>query len=128
MSRKKISQALGDLEADIMEIIWNLESVSVRQVFSRLKKKRKVAYTTVMTVMSRLAEKNVLKRKLDSSGAYIYRAIQDKQTFLAATSKKAINALLSEFGEVAVAQFIDIIESKDIRNANNWRKKLKKVK
>ena len=128
MARKKISQALGYLEADIMEIIWNLESASVRQVFSRLKKKRKVAYTTIMTVMSRSAEKNILKRKLDTTGAYIYHAIQNKQAFLATTSKKAINALLSEFGEVAVAQFIDIIDSKNMKDANNWRKKLKKVK
>lgn len=128
MKKKKITQILGDLEAEIMEIVWKLETVSVRQVFSRLKKKRKIAYTTVMTVMARLAQKGILSRKLDESGAYIYAPIQDKSAFFAAASKKVINSLINEFGEVAVAQFIDVVESSNLKDLEKWQKKLKKIK
>lgn len=128
MKKKKINQTLGDLEAEIMKIIWKLETASVRQVFSRLKKKRKIAYTTVMTVMTRLAQKGILRRQLDESGAYIYTPIQDKSSFFAAASKKVINNLIKEFGEVAVAQFIDAVESSNLKDLEKWQKKLKKIK
>lgn len=128
LKRKKISQALGDLEAEIMEIIWKLERTSVRGVFARLSQKRKIAYTTIMTVMSRLVDKEILDRQLDESGAYIYKPAQDKQTFLANASKKAINSLIKEFGEVAVAQFMDVIESSSAKDLEKWQKKLKKIK
>ena len=128
MTKKIKNQTFGELEADIMEIIWELDQVTVRQVLNRLRKKRDIAYTTVMTVMSRLADKGVLKRQLDENSAYIYQPSQDKKTFLAASSKKAINNLLNDFGEIAVAQFIDIIETNDWKNTDEWRKKLKKIK
>lgn len=128
MKTKKSNHSLGELEAEIMETIWKLNRASVRQVLNRLKKKRKIAYTTVMTVMTRLADKGVLKRKLDESGAYIYTPVQDRQDFLASTSKKAINRLINEFGEVAVAQFIDAVEASNLKDLEKWQKKLKKIK
>lgn len=127
MKTKKSNYSLGELEAVIMKTIWKLNRASVRQVLNRLKKKRKLAYTTVMTVMARLADKRVLKRKLDESGAYIYTPVQDKQDFLASTSKKAINRLIKEFGEVAIAQFIDVVEASNLKDLEKWQKKLKKI-
>lgn len=124
---KTSHQFLGKLEAEIMEVLWERGSSSVRGVLNVLKKKREVAYTTVMTVMSRLYKKGLLKRKLDQSGAYIYTPKQDRQSFFASHSKKAIQGIIQEFGDVAVAQFIDIIEAKDFKNAKEWRKKLKKI-
>jgi len=102
---------LGELEAEIMTILWNLKNASVRAVLNRLCKKREAAYTTIMTTMSRLHAKGVLKRHQDASGAYIYTPTEDKQSFLAHVSGNMINNLLNNFGEVAVAQFIDIIEA-----------------
>lgn len=125
--RTRFSQSLGELEAVIMDVLWKLKDVSVRDVLKEIKKKRKIAYTTVMTVMARLYNKGILKRKLDKSGAYIYKPVQDKQSFLAIASKKAIKNFLKEFGEVAVAGFIDIIEAGNMENAKDWQKKLKKV-
>lgn len=128
MKKNNTNQYLGELEAEIMEIIWELEDISVRRVLNRLRKKKKVAYTTVMTVMTRLYDKGILRRKMDDTGAYIYSPTQDKQTFLAVASKKAINHLLKEYGEVAVAQFMDIIESSHVKDLEEWRQKLKKIK
>ena len=128
MKNNKIKTSLGELEAEIMEAVWNLESASVRQVLNRLKKKRDIAYTTVMTVMSRLCDKLVLKRKFNGDGAYVYTAFQAKANFLAAASKRAISGLLKEFGEVAVAQFVDAVESSSLKNLEEWRQKLKKIR
>ena len=127
MKLKKINKSLGELEAEIMEVVWELGRASVRDVLDKIKRKRKIAYTTIMTVMARLCHKGILKRKLKDE-VYIYRPSRDKQSFLAATSKNIINHLIKEFGEeVAVAQFIDIIESRDAKKSKEWRARLKKI-
>ena len=123
---KTPNQLFGDLEADIMEILWQKKHASVRQVLNKLLKQRKVAYTTVMTVMSRLCEKGILKRKLQLNGAYVYRPVQPREDFLAAASEKIIKGLISDYGHLAVAQFIDLLESTDSRNLAKWRRQLKK--
>ena len=128
MIKFKHNRSLGELEAEIMEVIWKLKSASVRQVLDRLSQKRKIAYTTVMTVMSRLVGKGVLKRQFDENNAYIYSPTKDKENFLADASKQAINRLIREFGEVAVAQFIDAVESSDSKKFREWQKKLQKIK
>lgn len=65
---------IGKLEADIMNIIWKSEkSVTVRDVYEELRKKRKIAYTTVMTVMNNLSEKKLLNQDRAAT-AYVYTA------------------------------------------------------
>ena len=60
--KKGVRKILGDLEADIMEVVWSKTTITVREVFGELKKTREIAYTTVMTVMTRLAEKGLLQK------------------------------------------------------------------
>lgn len=118
---------LSDLESEIMEIVWKAGNASVRDVLSEMKKKRKIAYTTVMTVMSRLYEKGVLKRNLNASGAFIYESKSGKEDFIKEKSQKIIKGFLKEYGDVAVAQFLDVIESSDGKQSREWRDKLKKL-
>jgi BlaI family transcriptional regulator, penicillinase repressor len=49
MRRK--SNTLTDLELEIMKVVWDHHTVTVRDVHEALVKRRKVAYTTVLTVM-----------------------------------------------------------------------------
>ncbi len=127
MVKNKITSSLGSLEKEIMEIIWKAKTASVRFVLNKLSKKRAIAYTTIMTTMSRLHAKGILKRYQDASGAYIYTPTEDKQSFLARVSGNMINSLLNNYGDMAVAQFIDILENSHYNTAE-WRRKLKKIK
>lgn len=128
MNKIKYNKILGDLEKEIMEIIWREKSCSVRDVLENIKRKQKPAYTTVMTVMARLYDKNILKRNLNDYDAYIYTPVQPKENFLASASKKIINNLIHECGEeVAVAQFIDVLENSTETKSKDLRKKLKKA-
>lgn len=125
--KKKEFQALGELEAKVMEVVWKLGSASVRDVLNNIKSHKKPAYTTIMTVMARLYTKKVLKREFEND-AYIYTPIQDKEGFLAATSKKIINNLIHQFGEeVAVASFIDAMGLTNVKKSKELRKKLEKI-
>jgi predicted transcriptional regulator len=62
---------IGSLEADILAIIWERERVTVRDIYETLREQRRIAYTTVMTVMNNLVKKELLTQ--DRSGiAYFY--------------------------------------------------------
>ena len=60
-----------------MKVIWKLGTPTVRQVYEELLKSRKVAYTTVMTMMNILEQKNYLKKSQEDR-AYIYRPTRPK--------------------------------------------------
>ncbi|HZD60010.1 MAG TPA: BlaI/MecI/CopY family transcriptional regulator [Anaerolineae bacterium] len=70
-NRVGVGSGLGELEADIMSVVWRLGGASVKDVFEELYPEKRLAYTTIMTVMSRLANKNVLKQDRTST-AYMY--------------------------------------------------------
>jgi predicted transcriptional regulator len=125
---KHITTSLGALEEEIMDIMWKETSASVRTVFDILKKKRDIAYTTVMTIMSRLHAKGILNRKPHDNGSYVYTPAQSKEKFLEKISETVIKNLIKNCGEVAVARFIDIVEAGNFKQSTEWRKRLKKIK
>lgn len=65
------NSSLGPLEADIMQVIWKTQKATVQDVYDELSQDRNIAYNTVMTVMTRLAQKGVLKRQKDGR-AFVY--------------------------------------------------------
>jgi BlaI family transcriptional regulator, penicillinase repressor len=65
------STTLTDQELEIMKIVWQLEKASVRDVYEALLERRKIAYTTVMTMMKILEQKQYLKKTLEDR-AHIY--------------------------------------------------------
>ena len=83
-------QPLGSLEAKIMDVSWNSEEsfMSVRDMLQRLDDD--LAYTTVMTVMNRLHEKGLLRRRR-SGRAWVYRPSTSREAFTAATMSEVLN-------------------------------------
>lgn len=111
-SGKGIRQVLGDLEADIMEIAWKESPVSVRDVHESLSRRRPIAYTTVMTVMSRLAEKGLLKRQ-QHGRAYLYAPTCTREEFCSDAISTVMQGLLGGFGEPVLSQFVDTVGAQD---------------
>lgn len=63
----------GELEQAVMDVLWaSPTAMSVRDVQAELVRDRDLAYTTVMTVMDRLAKKSQLQRELEGR-AWKYR-------------------------------------------------------
>jgi predicted transcriptional regulator len=94
---------LGPLEARVMEVVWAAgRPIAVRDVVERLNEDPagKLAYTTVMTVMSRLAEKGALIRYREGRG-YLYEAAANDAAGI------AVQEVLREFRDAAMAQFVD---------------------
>lgn len=102
--RKGLKKVLGELEADIMETIWSAnQGLTVRQVTQELQKKRKTAYTSIMTVMGILVEKGLLT--VDKNGfAYTYFPVHNRTVFTQQIVNKVLEALMADFEE-PVLQF-----------------------
>ena len=79
---------LTDHELQIMKVVWDRGSATVRDVYEELLKHRKIAYTTVMTVMGVLEQKGRLKKSM-SSRAYVYTPSQPQS--------EVVRGMVSEF-------------------------------
>lgn len=92
---------LGDLELQIMDIIWEREDfVSVSEIHEILYPKSKLAYTTIMTVMGNLHKKGVLVRRKEGK-AYLYAPAKKRGEM----AEKAIGKLARMFYKDNIPEF-----------------------
>ena len=75
---KSEKPVLTDQELEIMKIIWTRGTATVRDVYEELLTRRKIAYTTVMTMMGILEQKGHLKKSADER-AYVYTPAQPQR-------------------------------------------------
>lgn len=103
------SKNLGPLEEKVMAFVWGRENCTVSQVHSHLKKKRKLAYTTVMTIMARLVEKGFLSRKRQGR-AFVYKPQKSRQQAARSMASSVFDRLVNQFGEEAIVAFSDEVK------------------
>ncbi len=96
-----------------MDIIWDRGEVTVRDVHRVLAERRNIAYTTVMTTMSRLADKGLLRRE-EGQPAHRYAPLLSRETYARSTVKSVVDWLVNHFRDPAVAYFIDRVEEDDV--------------
>ncbi len=101
-------KVLGPLETDIMQIIWQDERSTVKKVHRKLSQQRDIAYTTVMTTMSRLAEKGVLRRHREGL-AYVYTPAISESDFVTMVVQQVLDGLLDDYSTTAIDYMIDYL-------------------
>ena len=111
MVAKKSAQ-LGELEAEIMGIVWERGEVSVQDVKDALEPKRPLAYTTVMTVMSRLAEKGVLDRHKEGR-AYLYSPNSPQEKLAGSMLRSLVDRLYDGASGKAIAHLLESDQAVD---------------
>lgn len=84
----KKQENLGELELEVMKILWHQGKSSVLQVSEKLSKQKGYARTTILTIIQRLHKKGFLKRKKED-GVYRYEPTQKRQ--------QVMGRLLSQF-------------------------------
>lgn len=106
--------ALFDLEADIMEVVWSKgwTDFAVADVQRELERTREIAYTTVMTTVSRLHEKELLERVRDGK-RYIYRPAMSREQFSESMARELLGSLSGLGQEQAMALLVDQVAESD---------------
>lgn len=95
-----------------MEAVWTQGDTTVRDVHEVLSRRRRIAYTTVMTTMGRLAGKGLLIR--DTTGlAHRYRAALSREEYASSTVHSVVDWLVNSFPEPAISYFVDVVNDGD---------------
>ena len=103
---RRRSTVLTKQELEIMKIVWERESATVRDVYETLLERRKVAYTTVMTMMKILEQKKYLKRT-QADRAYVYRPAQPKRLVVGAMVRDFINRVFNGATEPLLVHLVE---------------------
>jgi BlaI family penicillinase repressor len=100
------SKTLTDQELEIMKIVWVRQTSTVRDVYEALLERRKVAYTTVMTMMKILEQKGYLHRK-QVDRAYVYRPAQPKNQVIGKMVRDFVNRVFNGSAEPLLVHLIE---------------------
>ena len=105
---------LGELERAVMDHLWaSTEPQTVRQVHEALRTRRALAYTTVMTVLQRLARKNFVVQIRDDR-AHQYAPTHGQDELVAGLMVDALRqAANSGDREAALMHFVERVETED---------------
>jgi len=122
--------ALGDLEAAMLEELWEADSpLTVRQFHQKIAHDRPVAITTVATILDRLHRKGMLSRKLIKEGGphYLYSPRVSEDEFKHAVVNNVMGALLRGFNDMTVAYLAEKMADKpeDRRIVSKYLNRLK---
>jgi predicted transcriptional regulator len=105
---------LGELERAVMDRLWSSsEPQTVRQVHEALCLQRELAYTTVMTVLQRLARKNFVEQIRDDR-AHQYAPTHGRDELVAGLMVDALHqAANSGDREAALVHFVERVDAED---------------
>lgn len=107
-------ELVGPLEYEVLRALWDRSPASVGEVQERLNARRDaaLAYTTVMTVLTRLHEKGLVARAKNGRG-YDYSPRFTEAELVEHLGRREIEVLLDRFGPVAVSQFAAALRDTD---------------
>jgi len=97
---------LTEQELEIMKIVWERDKTTVRDVYEALLERRKVAYTTVMTMMKILEGKKYLKKTLVDR-AYVYRPAQPKRQVIGDMVREFVNRVFNGSAEPLLVHLVE---------------------
>lgn len=116
-----LRKILGELELAVMEAVWRRGQATVRDVHEDLAAERSIAYTTVMTVMTRLARKGLLEKRREGA-AFVYEAPLSADELLRSSVRDLLSGLLSEFARPTLSAFVDTVKDENPERIEELKK------
>lgn len=109
------AQLLGSLELAVLRALWEGAPATVRTVLERINARRdsNLAYTSVMTVLDRLHDKELVTRE-QAGRAYEYTPVHvDEAALVDHLGERQVAALVDRLGDVALVHFAATLEDLD---------------
>jgi predicted transcriptional regulator len=104
MRRK--SPTLTEQELEIMKVVWEFGAATVRDVYETLLARRRIAYTTVMTMMKIMEQKKYLRRRLQGR-AYVYEGTRPKKQMIREMVSEFVNRVFNGSAEPLLAHLVE---------------------
>lgn len=103
----------GELESAVMDLVWSsAEPITIRRVMEQLAAERPLAYTTVQTVMDRLARKGLLLRRSEGK-ANVYFPAHSREDHTASMMQEVLHATTDP--ESALLHFVELMDEQQER-------------
>lgn len=127
LNESGLNRFFGPLEAKIMDVLWNDVEMTIKDVQQVLEHEKSTNFNTVMTVMNRLVDKEILCKRLEGR-SFLYKPLLSREEFLTTQSKEMTNELMDEFGSVVVSHMLDALEDVDDALVAKLEQKIKELK
>lgn len=99
---KKEMPTLGELEARVLQLIWDRQPCTERQVWELVQQERPAARTTVLKTIQRLEGKGLLARQ-ENSTPILWRAAVEQRRALPELVQRFVDGVLGGSAEPLVA-------------------------
>ncbi len=117
----RTSPTLTTQELAIMKVVWSLKDATVREVYETLRERRRIAYTTVMTMMNILETKGYLKKAQDGR-AFRYRPARPERRVMTAMVREFVDRVFDGASRPLLAHLVT-----DSRLSKAEREKLRRL-
>src|SRR5688572_18887687 len=111
---KGAGHVLGELQTEVMEVLWREPELTVNEVETRLQRRRNIAHTTVLTTLDRMHRTGHLTREKQGK-AFVYAPRYSRVEFEHGIAQEVLGALLGQFTEPTLSAFVDILGDSDER-------------
>jgi predicted transcriptional regulator len=107
--------SLGPLETEILQIVWEIGTVTVKDVHDRILSdpERELAYTSVTTILQRLTQKGWLRCDRQNR-IYTWQALVSKEQALSLRAFEQLNQFLAVGNPDVVAAFADSLDQTSV--------------
>lgn len=109
----KLLDDLGELQRAVIEVVWELGEGSVHQVREKLGRKKKLAYTTVLTAMQKLEKAGWLRHRSEGK-VYIYSPTRTREEAGARSVRKFLDRI---FDGDALLMFQHLVRQDELSDA-----------
>ncbi len=103
---RRRSQVFTEQELEIIKIVWERGAATVRDVYEALLTRRKIAYTTVMTMMKIMERKKYLTKRLEGR-AFVYAPAQPKKQMIRVMVRDFINRVFNGSAEPLLLHLVE---------------------
>lgn len=110
--KEGLNHVLGTLEKDIMEVLWERQESSVKDILDAFPADRNISYSAVITVTNRMTKKGLLKKR-KMGKAYFYKPVHDREQFFEMVSKKVVEGISGFSLKSAMVHFVDYMSQMD---------------
>ena len=117
MSKNKNNPTAAELE--VLNILWENEPLTVREIHSELAKSKDVGYTTALKIMQNMTQKGILSREKSGKSHLYYAAIKKEETQ---------KSLLNKFVDTAFAGSASSLVMQLLGNKQTSQKELDEIK
>src|ERR1700682_1231348 len=100
------SKTLTGQELEIMKVVWERDKTTVRDVYETLLERRKVAYTTVMTMMNILEQKGYLKKR-QGERAFVYAPSRPEKQVIRAVVREFVDRVFNGAAEPLLLHLVE---------------------